>query len=74
MLNLRCKNCVAAVNFGAVLRDELQNHASAQRFDVAPKLYSCLGSATVAVIAIPLAFRRTAACAVEATNGPAVQS
>jgi hypothetical protein len=30
--------------------------------------------ATVPVIAIPLAFRRTAASAVEATNGPAVQS
>jgi hypothetical protein len=28
----------------------------------------------VAVIAIPLAFRRTASRAVEATNGPAVQS
>jgi hypothetical protein len=31
-------------------------------------------SAAVPVIAIPLAFRRAAACAVEATNGPAVQS
>jgi len=29
---------------------------------------------TVPVIAIPLAFRRAAASAVEATNGPAVQS
>jgi hypothetical protein len=29
---------------------------------------------TVPVIAIPLAFRRAAACAVKATNGPAVQS
>jgi hypothetical protein len=69
MLNLRCKNpeCFAVVNFGAV-------HASTQRFDEAAKLDSCLGSGTVAVIAIPLAFRRSAACAVEATNGPAVQS
>jgi hypothetical protein len=47
---------------------------STQRFDEAPKLDGGLGSGTVAVIAIPLAFRRTAACAVEATNGPAVQS
>jgi hypothetical protein len=30
--------------------------ASAQRFYEAPKLDSCLGSGTVAVIAIPLAF------------------
>jgi hypothetical protein len=28
----------------------------------------------VPIIAIPLAFRRAAACAVKATNGPAVQS
>jgi hypothetical protein len=34
----------AAVNFGAVLRDGLQNHASAQRFDEAPKLDSYLGA------------------------------
>jgi hypothetical protein len=33
---------------------------SAQRFDEAPKL-DCLGSGTVPVIAIPLAFRRAAA-------------
>jgi len=45
----------------------------ALRFDEAPKIDSCLGSGTVAVIAA-LAFRRAAACAVEATNGPAVQS
>jgi hypothetical protein len=35
-------NGFAAVNFGAVLREELQNHASAQRFDKAPKLDSRL--------------------------------
>ena len=46
---------------------------STQRFDEAPKLDGGLGSGKVAVIAIPLAFRRAAACAVEATNGPAVQ-
>jgi hypothetical protein len=34
---------------------------SAQRFDEAPKLDSCLGSGTVRVIATPLAFRRAAA-------------
>jgi hypothetical protein len=33
-----------------------------------------LRPAAVPVIAIPLAFRRTAARATEATNGPAVQS
>jgi hypothetical protein len=33
-------------------------HSSAQRFDEAPKLDGGLGSATVPVIAIPLAFRR----------------
>jgi hypothetical protein len=39
-----------------------------------PKLdcFFCFGA--VPVIAIPLAFRPAAACAVEATNGPAVQS
>jgi hypothetical protein len=31
-------------------------------------------AAVPVIIAIPLAFRRAAACAVEATNGPAVQS
>jgi hypothetical protein len=38
--------------------------SSAQRFDEAPKPDSCLGSGTVPVIAIPLAFRRAAASAV----------
>jgi hypothetical protein len=38
------------------------------------KLYRFPGTRTVPVIAIPLAFRRAAACAVEATNGPAVRS
>jgi len=47
---------------------------STQRFDEAPKLDGGLGSGTVPVIAIPLAFRRTASRALEATNGPAVQS
>ena len=42
------------------------------RRDISPS--GRLGSGTVSVIAIPLAFRRAAACAVEATNGPAVQS
>jgi hypothetical protein len=50
-------NGFAAVNFGAVLRDELQNHGSAQRFDEAAKFDSRLGSGTVAVIAIMLAVR-----------------
>jgi hypothetical protein len=33
------------------------------RHDEAPKLDSCLGSGTVALISVPLAFRRSAACA-----------
>jgi hypothetical protein len=45
---------------------------STQRFDEAPKLDGGLGSGTVPVFTIPLAFRRAAACAVKATNGPAV--
>jgi len=57
-----------------VRRDIFPKRTSTQRFDEAPKLDGGLGSGTVAVIAIPLAFRRAAACAVEATNGPAVQS
>ena len=44
---------------------------SAQRLDQAPKLDSRLTSGTVPVIAIPLAFRRAAACAVHSADLPA---
>jgi hypothetical protein len=42
------------------------------RRDISPS--GRLGLGTVPVIAIPLALGRAAACAVGATNGPAVQS
>jgi hypothetical protein len=42
------------------------------RRDISPS--GRLGSGTVSVIAIPLALGRAAARAMEATNGPAVQS
>jgi len=47
---------------------------SAQRLDEAPKLDGRLGSGTVAVISIPLAFRRPAASAVHAADFPASDS
>jgi hypothetical protein len=48
-------------------------HSSAQRFYKVPDFDHFLCPAAVPVIPIPLAFRRAAACAVEATNGRAVQ-
>jgi hypothetical protein len=48
-----------------------RKRTSTQRFDKAPKLDGGLGSGTVAVIAIPLAFRRAAACALHSAHPPA---
>ena len=58
------------LNPETVLRFPSEKPTSAQRFDEAPKLDSCLGSGTVAVISIPLAFRRAAACTMHSAHLP----
>src|SRR5262249_25076879 len=55
----------ALSHFESVISSLVSKWTSTQRFDEAPKLDSCLGSATVPVIAIPGAPPRGA---VEATN------
>src|SRR5215469_4979747 len=56
----------ALSHFESVISSLVSKWTSTQRFDEAPKLDSYLGSATVPVIAIPLAVRRAAACAMRA--------
>jgi hypothetical protein len=51
-----------------------QKAMSAQRLDQAPKLDSRFGSGTVAVISIPLAFRRAASSAVHSADLPTSHS
>jgi hypothetical protein len=57
-----------------ILADPVPKRTSAQSFYELPDLDHFLRPAAVPVIAIPLTLRRTASRAVEATNGPAVQS
>jgi hypothetical protein len=57
-----------ALKLHRAIRNAPYTGRSAQRFDEAPKLDSRLGSGTVAVIAIPLAFRRAAACTVHSKS------
>jgi hypothetical protein len=68
-----CCDCgrLAAMSF---IHFSSPSGASAQRFDEAPKLGSRLGSGTVAVISIPLAFRRATASAVHSADLPTSHS